>query len=128
MRISKIIYLPVVAALLTLANAVHASVYDFGTLTSLSRDRTVQDSTEHATFSRFSEAEREFQHEDSGAHFGRESLSSSATDHKDGKPTGEHSGKYTSVTSAVPEPETYAMILAGLGLIGFTARRRNTDS
>jgi choice-of-anchor A domain-containing protein len=27
-------------------------------------------------------------------------------------------------TSPVPEPETYAMLLAGLGLIGFTARRR----
>ncbi|MES2165345.1 MAG: choice-of-anchor A family protein [Pseudomonadota bacterium] len=27
-------------------------------------------------------------------------------------------------TSAVPEPETYAMLLAGLGLVGFTARRR----
>ncbi len=26
--------------------------------------------------------------------------------------------------SAVPEPETYAMLLAGLGLLGFTARRR----
>ncbi len=28
-------------------------------------------------------------------------------------------------TVAVPEPETYAMLLAGLGLIGFAARRRN---
>ena len=27
--------------------------------------------------------------------------------------------------SAVPEPETYAMLLAGLGLLGFTARRRS---
>lgn len=29
--------------------------------------------------------------------------------------------------SAVPEPETYAMLLAGLGLIGFSARRRKND-
>jgi hypothetical protein len=28
------------------------------------------------------------------------------------------------VTAAVPEPETYAMMLAGLGLLGFVARRR----
>ena len=28
------------------------------------------------------------------------------------------------VAAAVPEPETYAMLLAGLGLLGFTARRR----
>jgi hypothetical protein len=26
-------------------------------------------------------------------------------------------------TAAVPEPETYALMLAGLGLIGFTRRR-----
>lgn len=29
-----------------------------------------------------------------------------------------------SLTSAVPEPETYAMLLAGLGLVGFAARRK----
>jgi hypothetical protein len=29
-----------------------------------------------------------------------------------------------SVIAAVPEPETYAMLLAGLGLMGFVARRR----
>ena len=29
-----------------------------------------------------------------------------------------------SVTTAVPEPETYAMLMAGLGLLGFIARRR----
>ena len=29
-----------------------------------------------------------------------------------------------SLISQVPEPETYAMLLAGLGLVGFMARRR----
>ena len=29
-----------------------------------------------------------------------------------------------SLAAAVPEPETYAMLLAGLGLVGFAARRR----
>ena len=28
------------------------------------------------------------------------------------------------ITSPVPEPETYAMMLVGLGLVGFSARRR----
>lgn len=32
--------------------------------------------------------------------------------------------KVTNVTAAVPEPETYAMMLSGLGLLGFLARRR----
>ena len=44
--------------------------------------------------------------------------------------------KYTDLTeytggvtiAAVPEPETYAMMLAGLGLIGFSARRRKTQA
>jgi choice-of-anchor A domain-containing protein len=30
--------------------------------------------------------------------------------------------------SAVPEPETYAMLLAGLGLVGFMARRRKSKT
>lgn len=29
---------------------------------------------------------------------------------------------------AIPEPETYAMLLAGLGLLGFTARRRKQNT
>lgn len=38
------------------------------------------------------------------------------------------SGKYQDVVTVtpVPEPETYAMMLAGLGLMGFVARRRKS--
>ncbi|SFL97519.1 FxDxF family PEP-CTERM protein [Rugamonas rubra] len=31
-----------------------------------------------------------------------------------------------SVTAAVPEPETYAMMLLGMGIVGFIARRKKT--
>lgn len=40
---------------------------------------------------------------------------------------GGYSAKYTPIVSPVPEPETYAMLLAGLGLIGFSARRRKLN-
>jgi hypothetical protein len=39
---------------------------------------------------------------------------------------GSSRGQYMlSITAAVPEPETYALLLAGLALVGFVARRRN---
>lgn len=38
---------------------------------------------------------------------------------------GEYSAKYTPVTSIIPEPGTYAMLLAGLGLLGFTTRKKS---
>ncbi len=43
-----------------------------------------------------------------------------------GVPAGQ--GIYTFTTAAVPEAHTYAMMLAGLGLVGFTVRRRNKRS
>ncbi len=41
---------------------------------------------------------------------------------------GEDSAKYGTSVSPVPEPETYAMMLAGLGLMGFAARRRKANN
>lgn len=40
---------------------------------------------------------------------------------------GGYRANYVPITAAVPEPETYAMMLAGLGLLGFSARRRNKN-
>ena len=37
---------------------------------------------------------------------------------------GGYSAKYTPVVSVIPEPGTYAMLLAGLGLLGFTTRKK----
>ena len=36
----------------------------------------------------------------------------------------DHQFSFTNVANPVPEPETYALMLAGLGLMGFVARRR----
>jgi hypothetical protein len=32
------------------------------------------------------------------------------------------------IANPVPEPETYAMLLAGLGLMGFMSRRKNVNT
>ena len=44
-----------------------------------------------------------------------------------GTVTGSGGGIYNVAIAAVPEPETYAMLLVGLGLIGFAARRRKNN-
>ena len=45
-----------------------------------------------------------------------------------GKATGNNPGYAGSISvSPVPEPQTYAMLLAGFGLLAFTARRRRTS-
>lgn len=39
---------------------------------------------------------------------------------------GDNTGSINVNVAAVPEPESYAMLLAGLGLVGFSARRRKS--
>ena len=41
---------------------------------------------------------------------------------------GGYKANYVPLTAVVPEPETYAMMLAGLGLLGFSARRRTKNT
>lgn len=41
--------------------------------------------------------------------------------------SGSFASAHWSVTSPVPEPETYALLLAGLSLLGFAARRRKLN-
>ncbi len=48
-----------------------------------------------------------------------------------GTVSGTSGGSYAGVlnlTNPVPEPETYAMMLAGLGLMGFMSRRKNKNT
>jgi hypothetical protein len=39
-----------------------------------------------------------------------------------------NSGYFSMAVASIPEPETYAMLLAGLGLLGFVTRRRQNSS
>ena len=41
--------------------------------------------------------------------------------------SGQMNGYVVEFSAAVPEPETYAMLLAGLGIVGAIARRRKRD-
>jgi hypothetical protein len=58
--------------------------------------------------------------------FDGSTLSSSYALHIAGTSVGEALYAGTLSVSAVPEPETYGMMLAGLGLMGFIARRRKS--
>lgn len=74
--------------------------------------------------------------EKASAHAGRSSFSQMSQTHGNqdnrgslnGWPStwqgGRHGYQHVAITSAVPEPETYAMMLAGLGLMGAIVRRR----
>lgn len=116
MRPSKMFYSLVAASLFAFGNVAHAAVHDFGNVQSATSSNV-----------KLSDADSGIHDNDSEKQFGRDSRKKVAEKSKV-KWEGGRSGKYTPVTSPVPEPETYAMILAGLALIGFTARRRNRNT
>lgn len=149
---SKILYACAIAGLFACSNGVSAAVYDFGKLQTLSR----VSKDENAGFSddafassmNFDFTATPSSPANSGYQSGVSLVYSANDSGVSGLPymdsrnqfrRGIHnrlsdddwakrSDKYTSITSPVPEPQTYAMILAGLALIGFTARRRNRNS
>jgi hypothetical protein len=45
-------------------------------------------------------------------------------DYRPGGVPAPQNNEYIGISDAVPEPETYALILAGLGALGFVARQR----
>lgn len=142
---SKIFYLFVVAGLLTFSNVGSAIVYDFGVLgTSLrvSTDRNYDykdDAFANSmnfdfTASSIGQPESSFTGgpQNGGAPFYSSNVSDMSYNQFQRGVRNRHSDddwikrsdKYTPITSPVPEPETYAMFLAGIALIIFTARSR----
>jgi hypothetical protein len=100
------------AGLLAFVNVAHANHYDFGNL-----ENKKDGNSPSLSFK-------------DGGQLSKEKFGSHEENGKDGdrfKSKGDRSGAYTPIAAAVPEPETYTMILAGLGLIGFAARRRNRN-
>jgi len=144
MCISKSFYLFMFAGLLAIGNVAHAAVYDFGNLS-----KTLRGDFALNSFAQLAVTENGLHNNHFEIQFGQENLNSfsgykwgkgkwsgfslnivSNTRNISGFVQGNEGGyvaMYTTMTASVPEPETFAMILAGLGLIGFTARRRKWD-
>lgn len=141
MRLSKIFYSLVVAGLLAFGNVAHAAVHDFGSFGSNFGVITSVKATSWIGLSGLT-------HIDYGTAFGQGAgnrlsqddrvswnvsglpLGSSLTNmyvHVQGIDGG-YSAKHTPVVTAVPEHGTYAMLLVGLGLIGFSARHRKSEA
>jgi hypothetical protein len=126
MNSPKIFYSLTVVVLFGFINSAQATVYNFGHI-----QKEFQADKPTISFKESSAtqlAERKIGSPDiyASAQFEKYNFNKLYSDDKI-KSNEDHSHKYVPVTSSVPEPETYAMILAGLGLIGFTARRRNRE-
>lgn len=104
MKHLNVCYLILAAGLFAASNVASAEVYDFGRTKTISPNPVKQ--------------EKSFKKVEFKDSFSKKIDKDSDSDRK-------HRKENSTVTSPVPEPETYAMILAGLSLIGFSVRRRN---
>lgn len=120
----KIFYPIVAAALLISGNVAHAAVYDFGNVQMASNSYSSPDSFASVSITKSPATDSVLHNIDSWTQFENGKHHNFSGNDKI-KPAGSHSGEYAPIVSPVTEPETYAMILAGLCLIGFTARRRD---
>lgn len=141
MYLTKVYCLLVFASLSALSNVACAAVHDFGTLQKTSASFANDDIVESVNFDSASGSlnqlngtlingavaggEIELPNHDSNTKFrrgGRHGRADVGRIRRSDDEGGNH--KYTPIASPVPEPETYAMVLAGLVLIGLTTRRR----
>lgn len=151
MCFSKIFYSLVVGGLLAISNVCHATVYDFGSLLTASGGYAAPNSFQSAPFAQLAATDKGdgiwsfmlsinnnfFSSFGDEAYIGSMNFAPDSSENGNGiTPVsltvqgieGDYSATYAPNTSPVPEPETYAMILAGLGLIAFTARRRKENA
>lgn len=130
MCLYKIFYSLLIAGLLAVSNAAFAAVYDFGNLGesligSMRFDFTPDPAGQaKGSFTGSSRDVVASVNSTNGSGLGVLTDIDFGTHFEQGD-RNRPSDISTPVTIPVPEPETYAMILAGLGLIGFAARHRN---
>lgn len=114
------------ASLLSLSSLANAGVSHFGSLQESHNEKSFKSSEHKDTQneSRFKSSEHKDSQKENSFKKPEFKESFSKVAEQDSKER-EHRKEHDTVTSPVPEPETYAMILAGLFLVGFSVRRRN---
>jgi hypothetical protein len=146
---SKILHFLFIASISAFSNSIHATVHDFGNLRTMSdspslTNRNFADATypvlggvdlaadlhanDYAFRDRVYEGSnyvQDFPNEHNINASGMPLDQSGQNEHFDNAASAAPPAEYASVAAPIPEPETYAMILAGLAMIVFTARRRN---
>lgn len=146
---SKILHFLVIACIFVLSNSIHATVHDFGNLRTYSDSPSLTDhnftndtypdlggvdlatdfhANDYALGDRVHEGSnygQNFPNEHNINASGMPLDQSGQNEQFDNAASAAPPAGYASVAAPVPEPETYAMILAGLAMIVFTARRRN---